>query len=263
MRISIYLLCIAQAATITVAVLSVTISPTLGKVLSGQETWATIPYGIQFLALLVATLPIATLLLRFGRKPTLAIAAIVGMVGCLTSSYAIYADRFILFALAQACIGVGICAGNYYRFCALELSDQSNKPMAMSLVMSAGVGAALLGPTISRLGWSFEEISVYSIMYLIAAGLFLLSGTAVLVANIPMSAPRIGILIPKKIKTNEFPKGWMLGILSGAIGYFFMNFLMIEYPMHLMSAGMSLHTMSYMIELHVLGMFLPSFFSGF
>ena len=63
-----YLLACAQALNLTSAVISVAISAMVGSIVSDDKSMSTIPYGLQFAAVMVFTYPAAKMMGMFGRK---------------------------------------------------------------------------------------------------------------------------------------------------------------------------------------------------
>ena len=63
----VYYLLIAQAFNLIAAVLSVTVSAIVGLKLAPTQALATVPYGLQFLAMLLTTFIFSFLMKRWGR----------------------------------------------------------------------------------------------------------------------------------------------------------------------------------------------------
>lgn len=63
----VYFLLIGQSINLTTAVLSVTVAALVGLSLAPTVSYATIPYGLQFLAILVSTVLFSKLMKKFGR----------------------------------------------------------------------------------------------------------------------------------------------------------------------------------------------------
>ncbi len=63
----VYFLLVAQAFNLIAAVLSVTVSAIVGLKLAPTQALATIPYGLQFLAILLTTFIFSFLMKKLGR----------------------------------------------------------------------------------------------------------------------------------------------------------------------------------------------------
>ncbi len=63
-----YLYFTAQSINLTTAVMSVTMAAIVGSALAPDIRFSTVPYGFQFLLLMLATYPVSRLMSRIGRK---------------------------------------------------------------------------------------------------------------------------------------------------------------------------------------------------
>jgi len=71
-----YLYFTAQSINLTTAVMSVTMAAIVGAALAPDAAWSTVPYGFQFLCLMLATYPVSRLMGRIGRKKAFMLGAI-------------------------------------------------------------------------------------------------------------------------------------------------------------------------------------------
>jgi hypothetical protein len=71
-----YLLTLAQAINLTAAVISVTIAALVGSKLATTAALGTIPYGVQFAAIMLFTYPISMLMRRHGRRAIFSTGAV-------------------------------------------------------------------------------------------------------------------------------------------------------------------------------------------
>lgn len=79
----IYYLLFGQAINLITAVLSVTVAAIVGLTLAPTSSYATIPYGLQFFAILISTLFFSNLMKKFGRYP-------VFLIGILFLFFQVY-----------------------------------------------------------------------------------------------------------------------------------------------------------------------------
>lgn len=266
---SVFFLCFAQFCMISIAVLSVEVCARAGLLLSSSVFWSTMPYGLQFLGLLLMALPVARMSRLIGRKKTLFASTVMGLMGAGTAVVALGLKRYDLFCLAHFLIGCGLGGGNFFRYCVVEVCTPERKKEALSLIMSAGIASALFAPFLSRQNLAFWGLSFLPCLYVCMALLFGAALLCLCLSVFPCAGKyrKTGITIQtgtmQDIRRDNLPSGWKMAIAAGALGYLFMNLLMIEYPLMLTGRGMGFGTMSCMIELHVLGMFVPSLFTAF
>ena len=255
-------LALCNGLGISAAVISVAVSALVSQQLGWTGAMSTVPYGIQFLVLLMATYPSARLMSRFGRRPIFMAAAISGIAGGLFGTYAVMANNPYLLCLAHACLGVLLANVNFYRFAALELSTPKRRATAMALVMFGGTFAAILGPLISRTPL-FIPNSLFGSAYI---GISVL---CLVIIALLLSTPLARSLPKRKKSDNRIALSQALanpkvriGMAFAALGYGAMNLLMLAAAITLDGMGCTYNEVSIAIQWHVLAMFLPSLFMG-
>jgi predicted MFS family arabinose efflux permease len=149
---TVYLLALCQALMMSRNTLMVASAALVGFGLAADTSLATVPLALQFLATMLTTLPAATLLARFGRKPGFMLATLLSLSGGVLAVAAIRAHQFWWFCASAALFGMFHAFGNYYRFAAADIVPEENKARAISLVMVGGVVSAFVGPNLANLG---------------------------------------------------------------------------------------------------------------
>lgn len=253
-------LALANGLGISSAVISVTMS----ALVAGQLGWtgglATVPYGMQFLTLLLATYPSARLMSRFGRKPVFLGAAACGGAGGLIGYLAMVTGDPVLLCLAHGLLGISLANQNFYRFAALEVASPERKATAMSLVVFGGTFAAIAGPILSR--HPFFAPEVFQSAYLGISVLWAV--IALLIATTCFPRPETA---PARFRLRDVRHALRqprlaIGMAFAAIGYGAMNLLMIASSLTMDGLGCSYTQISVAIQWHVLAMFLPSLVMG-
>ena len=264
---STYLLTLAQAVNLTAAVISVTIAALVGSAFAPSPAWGTVPYGVQFASVMLFTYPASLLMRRYGRK-----AVFYGGSGFLVGSgvvgyAAVTTQNFKLLIAAHALLGVYISCANFYRFAAVDNLAPQAKARAISWVVAGGVLAAVVGPLLAnqlRLVAGQAEFSMcYGALSMLGAlSLFILyfwrpsaaQKPVSLDAGVPQSAAAAAL--------SARPHGLIVtAVFSAGAGYLVMNFLMIQSSL-VLKGICSFELTSRAIQIHVLAMFLPSFFTG-
>lgn len=266
MPIYVYFLLIAQAINLTTAVLSVTVAPLVGLSLAPNLGYATIPYGLQFFAILISTLFFSKLMNNFGRYIVFIAGTLFLFLAGLIGFFSITIKSFVLLSISHFLLGLFISTANFYRFAATDNLEGNLVAKASTMVISGGVIAAIIAPTLAILLQKVQGFPDYSLIYLM---LSLLSFLLIVIITIwkkkankakPIKDSYINNLIEKDIETKNNSKSIIyIGIIGGSISYFLMNLMMIASSLHLKSHH-SFHYASIAIQMHVLAMFLPSFF---
>jgi MFS family permease len=252
----------AQALFQTVSALIMTAGGLAGAQLTSRADLATLPIATMFLGTAVAMFPASVFMTKAGRKAGFMLGALMGVVGGLVAASGIWFASLPLLALGTFFAGTYQAFAQFYRFAASEVADNSFRPKAISLVLAGGIVAALLGPTLARYGGDL-------LMPLYLASFLLISVVAALGFCI------LSLLKMPKGKTAQvtsdkgrpwhviFMQPTYLVALFGALtGYGIMILAMTATPLAMLHHNHSLATAATVIQLHILGMFLPSFFTG-
>jgi MFS family permease len=258
-----YLLSLAQAINLTAAVISVTVAALVGNQLAPNAALGTVPYGIQFAAVMLSTYPAAMLMRRKGRRFGFAVGAVLLILAGLTGYLSVSAENFLGLTVSHALLGAYIACANFYRFAAVDRIASALQAKALSLVISGGVLAALVGPLLSTLLRDVAGQKEFSVCYAAFSGLGLLT-LLVLAFWQPAAgaeaAPSVGVPAPSPRRFSGHPLAWV-AMLCAAGGYLIMNLLMVQASL-VMKGLCSFSASSLAIQAHVLAMFAPSFFTG-
>lgn len=255
-------LSLGQALLITGNILLVSVSALIGKQLAPSPTWITLPVALQFLGLMGVTLPAAHLVRRVGRKKVFLIGNLTGVLGATVAYLALSNMQFTWFCAGTFLLGMAIGVGQQYRFAAVENAGAGQQANAVSLVMAGGVLAAVLGPNLAIWAKSDAAGQQYLNAFLILLGLYVL--TLILVAVLPIKTQSLSEQSGEVRSYAELFQQPLLSaaIVSGTIGYAVMVLIMTATPLAMMSANFEFSHSAHVIQWHVLGMFIPSFFTG-
>lgn len=262
MPISVWGLAIAQALLTTGNILLVAVSALIGKQLASHPALITLPVALQFLGLIMATLPAAHLMQKMGRKFGFILGNCIGLFGTWVALQGLEANSLMHFASGTFLIGMAIGTGQQYRFAALDVCSVEQRPRAISMVMAGGVLAAILGPNLAI--WTrqwYDGNAFVGAFY----GLFVIYVLALLlISSLPLA-------VPLKTTTKQITRTYrelfqqpllIAAMASGAIGYAVMVLLMTATPIAMQHDEFPFSNIAWVIQWHVLGMYVPSFFTG-
>jgi len=266
MNRNVLLLALCQASMMTSVSLVLSSSALIGTQLSPSPELATLPLAIQYLATLLILFPLTWCMQRLGARTTFIFGALAGALGLSLAAAGIYLESFFLFALSGLLIGIFNGAGQYYRFAAADAVAVEQKSLAISLTLSGGLIAALLGPNLAR--WSRETLgpdffASFLVLAIIAAGAALLAGALRLPAHGSLehsSNNQTGDACCRPSLLNN--PGVLIAILAAVGSYAVMNLLMSATPLAMMHCGFGFDDTAWVIQWHLIAMFAPSFFTG-
>lgn len=261
---NVFLLSGGQALALSGAILVMAVSALAGTVLAPRPWMATLPLAMQFVATMVATIPASLLMGRIGRRPGFILGQIIGVVGALVACGALLQGWFWGFVAGSILMGVHNSFWQYFRFAAADAADIAFRPRAIAYVMAGGVIAAVIGPELAKATRGLLDPVPFAGSYLAVAGLCLLSVVVLAFLRLPGPAPRAegpsasGRPLPEIMRQPRF----IVAALAAMIGYGVMNLVMVATPLAMAACSFDFADSAFVIQWHVVGMFLPSFFTG-
>jgi MFS family permease len=259
------LLALCQAMMVSSMSLIVSTSALVGYNLASDKSYATAPLAVGLVATMLASIPAALWMQRIGRKAGFMIASVVGFSGAGLLALSILEHLFWLFVAASALIGIFNAFGNYYRFTAADAVDDAHKSRAISLVLAGGVIAAVVGPNLANLTKTLIPDAEFAASYAFVMIFFLFSLVFQGFLKLPNKVDLLhtgesGVARPLREIMRQ-PK-FVVAVICGMLGYGVMTFVMTATPLAMQHRHMPFSDTAFVIQWHVLGMFVPSFFTG-
>ena len=228
-----------------------------------KDSLATLPMTLMIIGIALSA-PIASKLMSiWGRKKGFIFSSFLSTFALLLCSFSIYNQNFIIFAIGNFLIGSSQAFSNQYRFAASESVSKEYIPRSISIILLLGIISALLSTNFS------EYFKDYFPDYLFLGSYIFLSITAIIpifillfyednvnTKNKSKFQYKTIVSLLKNIKILQ-------SIISAGFGYFIMAIIMTATPLHMhLVNNFNLFQTSIVIQFHVIGMFLPSLFSG-
>jgi predicted MFS family arabinose efflux permease len=262
MKRQVLLLAIAQALFQTASVLVMTIGALAAANISGDPALATVPIAAMFLGTAVLMFPASAAMAKFGRRAGFVTGALLGTIGGVVGAAGIYVASLPLLSLGTFLVGAYQAFAQFYRFAASEVASDAFRPRAISLVLGGGIVAALLGPTLARFGGPLLETR-YAGSFLILALLSLAAaGVLLAIRGNEKHALQPDVANGRPWAEIVTQPAYLVALFGAVTGYGVMILAMTATPIAMMHHHHELSTASTVIQFHVLGMFLPSFFTG-
>src|SRR2546421_1498263 len=239
----------------------ITINGLVGLALAPYAALATLPVTCWVLGGALATMLASLHMKRVGRQAGLITGTFWAIAGALICASAISLQSFWLLCAGTLIWGVYNAYGQYYRFAAADVATPEYRPTAISLVLAGGLVGGIVGPNLSR--WTVGLLDrKYEGAYLVLIGFALATMVLLRLMRIapPTTAERSASGRPL-LEIAAQPK-FIVAVLSAAIGYGVMNFLMNSTPIAMQVCGLSYGDTALVISSHIVGMFAPSFFTG-
>lgn len=262
---NIIILTCCQMISATGAIVIVTLGGIIGAKLAGDPALATLPISIMVLAVAATTIPATMLMRKIGRRRGFALASISAVVATGLAGLALYQQSFAVFILAGATFGINTAFTQQYRYAAAESVDAARAPRAISFVLLGAIGGAIIGPELV----SYGEFSVPGTQYLgtlVAVAVLYVLQAAMFMALAPLrgEGPDVRLSGERRLRDIALQPVFIVAVLGGATAYGVMTFVMTATPLSMhVHDGFSLENTAQVIRSHVLGMYLPSLFTGF
>lgn len=253
----------AQSIYWFAVLISISLSSVIGAMLAPAPSMATLPYALISLSALFATYTVSTLVDRIGWRRTLGAGALAGVAAALLSVFALSRDDFVLFSLACLLMGLYQATAVYYRLAAIALAPAEGQGRAIGWVLSGSLLAAFLGPTLAGIAGGWFSTSPYAGPYLLTALLSALAIPALALLPKPAALCVAGGLARTSGLAFLRRRAYRLGTFNTAFAASAMVLMMVIAPLSMHHAG-GFHVDQgvSVVGWHLVGMFLPSYFSG-
>ena len=259
------ILAFGQAMMMSATSLMITSSALVGYALAEDKSLATLPLAAGFVAVMLTSIPAAWLMHRIGRKHGFMLATLFGVCGGSLATWSIIEGHFWGFVAAASLTGIYNGFGNYYRFAAADTVAAPQKGRAISFIMAGGVIAAFLGPNLANISRDWISSAEFAGSYAAIILLYLLTTTALSFLKLPREADDQADTgpIPRRIQEIARQPKFIIALICGTLGYGIMSLIMTATPLAMDHHAHHFDDTSFVIQWHVLGMFAPSFFTGF
>ena len=256
------LLAVCQALFLTNNVTFIAINGLVGLALAPLGWMATLPVTGYVVGAALSAMPVSRLQARVGRQRSFQIGLLVAMVSAASCALAVATQNFWLLVASTLVAGFYSANGALYRFAGPELVAPAFKERALSLVLAGGVVGAFVGPNLASATRSWFVVP-FAGACLALVGVALLSLVVMSFIRFPAHvAPPPGAAAGRPTAELLRQPVFAVAVIAAALGYGVMNLLMAATPIAMQQCKHPFDSAALVLEWHVLGMFVPSFFTG-
>ena len=261
MNLHLLLLTLCQGLFLTNNVTFIAINGLVGLSLAPSPWMATLPVtGYVAGGALCAGL-VARHQRAWGRKRAFQAGLCVAILSTALCAYAAVTHQFWLLVGATVLAGYYNASAGLYRFAATEIVAPRFKERAISWVLAGGIIGAVAGPNLASATRDYFPVA-FAGAYAALVGVALLAlGVLSFISFPPLplpSATRPGRPLREIARQPVF----IVAVAACALGYGVMNLLMAATPIAMSQCAHPFKNTALVLEWHVLGMFVPSFFTG-
>ena len=226
-----------------------------------MRMWANMPITMQHLGVMLTVFPASMLMMRRGRKFGFRTGSVMGMIGASLAALGLGLGSFPVMCLGGIFLGNAIANMQLYRFAAVELAPGAFRAQAISYVTAGGVIAGIVGPSLARFTpdlWvplfqaSFVAVVVVHVIVFIILGFI----------EFPEVKPEDTSGPQRPLSEIVTQPAFMVACAGSMIAFGVMSFVMAASPLAIVQCGLSRTEAPITIFVHVMGMFIPSFFTG-
>ena len=259
------ILALCQALFMSGTSLIVATTALVGFELAEDKSLASLPFSLQLIATMLTSIPAALLMEKIGRKRAFLSGTVLAFIGAIICTFAIIQHHFLLFI--SGCILIGVFSGfaNYYRFTAADNVDEQHKSRAISYVLAGGVLAAIIGPNLANHTRDLISDASFAGSYAAIISLYVLSFILISLLNLPHKhVKNTGVTknSSRPLKLIIQQPRFIIAVICGTLGYAVMSLVMTATPLAMHHHEHIYSDTAFVIQWHVLGMFVPSFFTG-
>ncbi len=223
---------------------------------------ATLPVTMQHLGVMLSVFPAAMLMQRMGRRFGFRIGSLFGMAGSSICGLGLYTGNFIMMCVGGLVLGYAVASLQMYRFAAVELAPPAMRAKAISWVTAGGVAAGVIGPTLARITHD-QWVPIYTATYAAMVGIHVVVFCVMSFIRFPPPVKANPIDGPQRsLWEIAMQRDYVVAVVAGMIAFGTMSFLMSASPLAIVGCGLPHTEAHWVIFMHVMGMFVPSFFTG-
>jgi len=245
-----------------------TVMPVLGGIvgaaLAPRPDLATLPVSLAIVGLALTTVPAALLMRRLGRRAGLITSAIASAAAACFASWSIVAADFVAFCAASALLGANVAFTLQYRYAAAESVPPADVSRAVSTVMIGTLVAAWVGPELALAARHWVPAHEFAGSFLGVAAMYLLAAAVLMLLEPARSHDAKSVEAPARPLFEVLVQpSYLVAVLAGVVAYGVMSFIMTATPisMHVID-GHGVDDTTWVIQSHLLAMYLPSLVSG-
>ena len=265
MNSNLVVLTLSQIFSFTAAPVTVFLSGIIGSQISPLKSLSTLPMSISVVGIAIGAVIASKLMSITGRKVGFIVASVGNTSVSILAAYSIFINSFIIFSFSCFLLGTGMAFIHQYRFAAAETVEKDKAPKAVSMLLLAGIVSAFIGITLANKTKDLISDHIYVGSYIALACLTIMPAIFLTFYKNSKITNKNNLTYSNVRTYKEFvsdPK-FLQAMVAATFGYVVMAFLMTATPisMHYVHK-LSVDKVGLVIQFHVLGMFLPSLFTG-
>ncbi|MBN8989924.1 MAG: MFS transporter [Rhizobiales bacterium] len=229
---------------------------------------ANLPVTMQHIGVMIWVFPAALLMQRVGRSIGFRVGSVFGMAGAIIMCTGLYTANFAVMCAGGLILGYAVACLQMYRFAAAELVPIHYRAKAISWVTAGGVAAAVIGPSLVRVTHDLTMplyLATYAAILCLHVMVFTIMSFITfpsVAASAAASGAADSAAPPRPLWVIARQPRFIASVIAGMLAFGTMSFIMSASPLAIVGCGFPHSEAHWVIFMHVLGMFVPAFFTG-
>ncbi len=261
MNLRLLLLTLCQGFFLTNNVTFIAINGLVGLSLAPSAWMATLPVTGYVAGGALSAGLVARHQRAWGRKRAFQTGLAVAMFSSALCAYAAYSHNFWLLVGATLLAGYYNANAGLYRFAATEIVAPAFRERAISWVLAGGIIGAVAGPNLASATRDALPVA-FAGAYAALVGVAALSFVTISFIHFPPLPQPSASQPGRPLREIARQPVFIVAVAACALGYGVMNLLMAATPIAMSQCAYPFSAAALVLEWHVLGMFVPSFFTG-
>ena len=226
-----------------------------------MRVFANLPITMQHLGVMLSVFPASLLMMRRGRAFGFRTGSLAGMAGATCAAIGLGMSSFLMMCLGGLMLGFAIANMQLYRFAAVELAPLHFRAQAISYVTAGGVVAGIIGPTLAR--WTPDLwLPIFQASFVAVVVVHAIVFVVLGFIEFPVIKAEDGAGPQRPLLEIVTQPAYMVAVTGAMIAFGVMSFVMAASPIAIVQCGLDKTEAPVTIFTHVMGMFIPAFFTG-
>lgn len=226
-----------------------------------MRVFANLPITMQHLGVMLSVFPASLLMMRRGRAFGFRTGSLAGMAGATCAAIGLGMSSFLMMCLGGLMLGFAIANMQLYRFAAVELAPLQFRAQAISYVTAGGVVAGIIGPTLAR--WTPDLwLPIFQASFVAVVVVHAIVFVVLGFIEFPVIKAEDGGGPQRPLLEIVTQPAYMVAVTGAMIAFGVMSFVMAASPIAIVQCGLDKTEAPVTIFTHVMGMFIPAFFTG-
>ena len=234
----------------------------VGAMLAPDRGLATVPVTVYVLGMWIGALPTGWIARNYGRRASFYVGTGFGVLTGLTACAAVLTASFLTVLRRRAVQRILRSVHQSYRFAAADTATDRFRPKAISWVMVGGIFAGIIGPQLVIGTKDLWQPYLFAGTFLAQAAMAVLSAGVLMLVKIPRPPPRTATNQGRPLSEIARQPRFITAVACGVGSYSMMNMVMTSAPLAMVECNHSVAEATLGIQWHVMGMFVPSLFTG-